>query len=103
MKSRWKQILLLVGVVLIVVAAVVVRDLRAQANIGAGYVAHQVCSCVFVSERSHAACRGDLLPVMARVRSEILEEKTRRGVRAGVLALASRTAWHRPGLGCMLD
>jgi hypothetical protein len=103
MRRRWRWVLGAVGVAVVVVVGVMLHGMRARANVGAGYVAHQICSCVFVSERSHAACRDDLLPVMAPVESEIVDEPGRHGVRAGVTGLASRVAWHRPELGCMLD
>jgi hypothetical protein len=69
-----------------------------QAGVGAGYVAKEVCSCMFVGGRSLEACRGDVPASMDRVRAEALPD----GVRGSVPLLASRVARHEPGFGCTL-
>jgi hypothetical protein len=86
-------------VVLLAVAAFGRARLAPRADIGAGYVAKLLCSCVFVGGRDEAACRLDFGPEFARVRSEVLAD----GVRAWVPLLAARRAHFREGSGCTLD
>lgn len=97
------RILIVSAALLIVGGALFYRSVQPQALIGAGYVAHQVCSCVFVAERSYAACLPDLLPSMDRIESEIVEQEGRRGVHARVSGFADRIAIYTPGLGCALE
>ncbi len=91
-----------IALLLVIVASFGYRAARAQANIGAGYVAHQICSCIFVAERSYESCLPDLLPVMDSIRSEVVEIGEHQGVRGWVPLLADRRAVHTPGRGCAL-
>jgi hypothetical protein len=93
-----------VGLIILIGAGFLAyRAGRSQASIGAGYVAHQMCSCVFVAGRSYESCRPDMLPVMDRIRSEIIERDGLEGVRGWIPLFADRTAIRTPGLGCSLD
>ena len=73
MRVQIKRGLQIAGLVLLVVAAFAYRGARAQAQTGAGYIAHQLCSCIFVAERSLESCRPDMLPVMDRIQAEIID------------------------------
>jgi len=99
-RGRWiagGALVLVVGV-----AAVALPRLRSMASVGAGYVAKQACSCLFVAERSEARCRADLRPDIAeRVGFALTPDGT--GVRARASFLASRVARHHPGRGCTLQ
>jgi hypothetical protein len=90
----------LAGAALILLAGALYgyRRLAAQASIGAGYVAKEVCSCVFVGGRGLESCRADVPPSMDRVEAELLPD----GVRGFVTGLASRVARFEPGFGCTL-
>ncbi len=90
-------------VILVGAAAVGYRQLQPGANTGAGYVAHQVCSCIFVAERSYESCLTDMLPIMEPIQSEVVKSQGKNGVHAWIPALADRMALHTPGLGCSLD
>jgi len=72
--------------------------LRGQAAIGAGYVAKELCSCIFVGGRKLESCRSDVPESMDMVRAELLPD----GVRGFVTGLASRVARFEPGFGCTL-
>ena len=98
-RPRAKTLALLALGALLVAALLARMRLAQQAEIGAGMVAKQMCSCVFVGGRDAQACRLDLGPEMAAVRSEQLAD----GVHAWVPLLASRTARVREGTGCTLD
>ena len=98
-----KRIFQIGSVVLLLAGIYFYRQIEPQAKLGAGYIAHQMCSCVFVAERSYASCLRDMLPAMERIQSEIIEVDTRAGVRAWVPLLAERVAFHTPGFGCAID
>jgi hypothetical protein len=72
--------------------------LRRITSVGAGYVAKEMCSCIFVAGRSFESCRPDVPESMDRVRAELLPD----GVRGFVPALAERVAHYEPGFGCTL-
>ena len=80
---------------------------RAMGDVGAGYVAKQMCSCVFVGGRSFDACRPDMLPDMDRISAEVLSADAAAGsgpgVRAWIPFLVDRVARHREGSGCTLE
>src|SRR2546427_3666722 len=93
---------LLVGVLVIACVAGVFfgRRVYRLSTIGAGYIAKQMCSCIFVAEREFTSCRADMPPDMVRVRAELLDGQ--RGVRAWVPGIVARTARYTPGTGCTL-
>ena len=84
--------------VILLTAGVAYARLRGMASVGAGYVAKEICSCMFVGGRSLDACRGDIPESMERVRAEALAD----GVRGFVPLLAERVARFEPGFGCTL-
>ena len=72
---------------------------RFAVDIGAAMLAKQVCSCVYVANRSRADCRADQFSSMDPIALEILRDPER----AWVTGFGERTAVHREGLGCTLD
>lgn len=93
-----RRIALSLFALVIVGAGFAYRFVQPRASIGAGYVAKEVCSCVFVGGRSLESCRHDVPEAMARIRAELLPD----GVRAFVAGVASRVARHEPEYGCTL-
>ena len=94
--NRWYAIAIFW--VLLVAGALVFERARDLSTIGAGYVAKELCSCVFVGERSLASCRPDIPETMKRVEAELGADR----VRAFVPYLAERIARHEPPFGCVL-
>lgn len=88
-------------VIVVVAGAVFARRIHRLSVIGAGYIAKQMCSCVFVAERDFTSCRADMPPDMVRVQAEVLAGE--RGVHAWVPGIAERTARYTPDTGCTLD
>ena len=93
-----RRIALAVALVALGVGGYFFVRLRGMASVGAGYVAKEMCSCVFVAGRSLESCRPDVPESMDRVRAELLPD----GVRGFVPALAERVARYEPGFGCTL-
>ena len=78
---RTLSILAIAFLVLLLVAAIVlVPRVVGMAEVGTGYVAKQVCSCLYIAERELDACRADLLPAMDRIQATVLPDGA--GVRA---------------------
>ncbi len=92
------------ALVLLMVGAGVVYlpPLRQAAAVGAGFVAKQMCSCVYVAGRSFESCRPEMMEEMAQVRSEALADGEETGVRAWVTLLAERRARFHEDFGCTL-
>ena len=70
-------------------------------GIGTSMLAKQVCSCLFIGERSLADCRADQFESMDAIQVEVLSEPE--GVRAFVPVFGERIAIWREGLGCTLQ
>ncbi len=86
----------------IVYAALVVRPrLQPIATIASGYMARVTCACHFIGGRSLSSCLTDRESGMERVRVSI--DTTARRATASVPFLASVSATHTPGLGCVVD
>ena len=93
-----RRLALVVVVLALAGAGYAYGRLRGMASVGAGYVAKEMCSCVFVAGRSLESCRPDVPESMDRVRAELLPD----GVRGLVPGLADRVARFEPGFGCTL-
>ena len=94
--NRWRVLALFW--VLLVAGALFFERARDLSSIGAGYVAKQLCSCVFVGGRSLDSCRPDIPVTMERVQAELGTDR----VRAFVPYLEERIARHEPPYGCVL-
>jgi hypothetical protein len=77
------------------------RPTRFSVDIGAGMLAKQMCSCLFVAARAEGACRADQLASLDPIQLEVRSEP--RAVRAFVPLFGERIAVHRDGLGCTLE
>ena len=92
---RWAIGILWIGLI----AGVIGYEwIRGQSEVGAGYVAKELCSCIFVGGRDLASCRPDIPPTMDAVEAEVGADR----VRAFVPAFAERIARHEPPFGCVL-
>lgn len=71
-----------------------------QAELGAGYIAHVVCSCRYVGNRDMASCRTDFEAGTEIVRVE--DDENKMTIIASVPLLARREARYDPEFGCTL-
>jgi hypothetical protein len=74
---------------------------RDAVAIGAGLLAKQVCSCVYVAGRELDDCRADQMASTDPIQLEVRASEQR--VRAWLPAFAERSAIHRAGFGCTLE
>lgn len=72
-----------------------------RAELGAGYIAHVVCSCRYVGDRDMASCKTDFEPGTEIVSVE--DDTAARRITASVPLLAKRSAQYDPEYGCTLD
>jgi hypothetical protein len=95
--------LLAAGLAIALVYGFVTRylPLRAQVDIGAGSLAKQMCSCLYVAERSVEACRADQSSLLDPIGFELRSDEQL--VWAGIPMLGARTALYREGFGCTLE
>lgn len=70
------------------------------AYIGTGYVAHRLCSCVFVSGRPVDSCTVDLGPDAASIPFTI--DRSAQTVTSSIPVLATSTATYHGPTGCRL-
>ena len=97
MRRAFQGALAALVVVLGIGAAVYGPGFVADAEIGVGYVAKHLCSCLHVARRPLDACRADLPPAMSRIGFLPLPG----GAVASVLWI-ERTALVDAGGGCTL-
>ncbi|KAB7646567.1 hypothetical protein [Polymorphobacter fuscus] len=76
-------------------------SLGKRADVGAGYIAHVVCSCRYVGNRDMASCKTDFEPGTEIV--EVAEDAAARRITARVPWVSKRTAQFDPEYGCTLD
>ncbi len=104
MTWRWIEVLA-VGIALCVSIAVGVATMMIleALPVGAGYVAKNMCSCVFIGRRSLESCRPDMLEVMSGIVIDVSDLPPRRGVRASMPPFAARFARYEEPYGCTLE
>ncbi|MDH3642903.1 MAG: hypothetical protein OES38_12455 [Gammaproteobacteria bacterium] len=90
-----------VGVLFVLVIVAGVLYLKPQTDVGTGYVAKQVCSCVYLGERDYEQCRLDQPDFMDPIDAEHIPELE--GVKASYFPLSEATAYYFDGYGCILD
>ena len=71
------------------------------ANAGTAYAARVACSCRFVAGRSLADCEKDKIAGMELV--SLADDTEAQSVTASFPLIASSTATHRAGYGCVLE
>ena len=89
----------LVALILVGAGAAYVM-VRPYAQIGATYVAKQMCSCVFVAGRSEASCHAEFEPDIDRFKVSVRRGKPGHGSVRTSLAIFSGVARYAEGYGC---
>lgn len=98
--SKRRIVSLVILLVVATVACVLLGRLWILIEVGSGYTAKQVCSCVYVSKRTEDSCARELEDLAKKlVRYEVKDGR----VHAATLGMADRTARYDEGFGCVLD
>ena len=69
---------------------------------GTGMVAHQICSCLYVSKRELQSCLDDRWPNVQAIGAEPTQLAGAPAVEANGF-IVTRTASYEPGFGCTLQ
>jgi hypothetical protein len=81
----------------------IVPKVYAYLNIGTSFVAHQMCSCIYVAKRDYESCLPDLPETLSGIKSEIILSDDVSRVRAWLPIVTEKTAIFRAGYGCMVE
>ncbi|MES1197287.1 MAG: hypothetical protein ABUL55_01565 [Pseudomonadota bacterium] len=102
-RKPWLWIVLAVVALALATGAFALRGLPAYADIAAGYVAQQTCTCRFVSSRSETSCLADF-PEDAMKHIHLTVDATAKRVRAATLfGLFHASAVYDDRFGCRLE
>ena len=95
MRAAW-----IVGALVLLGAGLVLgRGFYVDLQVGAGYAAKHMCSCVHVAERSTESCRADLPAAMQSI--QVAARSDPAGFAASILGI-EREARVQPEGGCTL-
>jgi hypothetical protein len=89
----------ILGVVLglvLVVALVLGWQAQRYGQVAAGYIARQMCACLYVQNRTEASCRAEMPPEINQTQIVYFDEK----VIVNFLGLDRAEARLLPGFGC---
>jgi hypothetical protein len=101
--NRWKlagAALIALSVLALLWLAFNFSALKGQAQLGASYSAHVVCSCRYIAGRDMKSCLGDLEPGTEIV--SVTDDPAHKRVHASVPLLASAMAERRDKFGCIV-
>jgi len=87
-------------VLILIGAGVAYVMVRPYAQIGASYIAKQMCSCLFVAGRSEASCHAEFEPDIDRFKVKISHPKPGHGSVRTRLVIFSGAARYTAGYGC---
>jgi hypothetical protein len=89
----------IVLLILLVVAIAIGLQARRYGQIAAGYVARQMCSCLYVQNRDETSCKADIGPQIKGAQIVYMEER----VIVNYSGLDSAEARLKPGYGCSVQ
>ena len=96
-----RRIALGAGLLLVVAGGYWLVGFQEQVQLGTGFIAKQMCSCMLVAERSFESCRPDQMPMMDAIDAELLSDGA--SVRAWAGFLAESVAHFDSERGCTLE
>ncbi|SRR5690554_518221 len=100
-RRTWPAVLLAAAVLAGGIAWFYRQPIDGYTTTGAAYGARTACACRYVAGRSLEDCKKDFEPGMEVV--FLSDDPETRSVTARVPLLASATAQHRGGFGCVLE
>ncbi|MEN0046333.1 MAG: serine hydrolase [Bacteroidota bacterium] len=90
-------------IIILIALTLVIFLLRPQLNILTGYVAKNVCSCVFVAERPLEQIKEQDVGYGLLKYAKIKVDREKQEVTSSVLGIIKQTATYRGTLGCALN
>ena len=87
-------------VLILIGAGVAYVMIRPYAQIGASYIAEQMCSCVFVAGRTDASCHAEFEPDIERFKVTVRHGKPGHGSVKTSMVVFSGAARYTSGYGC---
>ncbi len=96
--KRLLIVLALVLAAILLAAALYIRALRPQLELGVGYGARVACACRYIGNRTLDSCYTDFEPGMEVIR--LRDDPTTKTITASVPLIASRAVRFDPVLGC---
>ncbi len=89
----------IIGIVLVAIFVIVLAvgyQARKYGEIGAGFIARQMCSCLYVQNRDEKACRAEIGPQIDGAQIVYMDER----VIVNFSGLNQAEARLKPGYGC---
>ena len=96
----WRWIVGGLIVLILIGAGVGYVMVRPYAQIGATYIATQMCSCVFVAGRTEASCHAEFEPDIDKFKVSVRHGKPGHGGVRASLVIFSGAARYTGGYGC---
>jgi hypothetical protein len=102
--KRWRWVGAAVGLLVVVGLAWGYLAVKPYGDVGTTYVAKQLCSCVFLTGRSEASCRGEFSPDIDKMSVAIDRAGLPASGKVRVrLALFANSAVYEQGYGCRIE
>jgi hypothetical protein len=87
-------------VLILIGAGVAYVMVRPYAQIGATYIAKQMCSCVFLAGRTEVSCRAEFEPDIDKFKVTVRHGKPGHGAVRASMVIFSGAARYAEGYGC---
>lgn len=95
-KPSFSSVVLWICIAVAAVGAVIGWQAMRYAEVATGYIAHRMCSCIYVQGRQEDECRAEIGPPIEQAQLVYFNER----VVADLYGLAKAQADLTPGFGC---
>jgi|TARA_B100000315_G_scaffold233495_1_gene246666 hypothetical protein len=99
--SILRKINIAIGVLIAASIPVVWLWVKPMMDVGTGYAAKQICSCIYLGARTFEDCHLDILSDSGAIDVRWAEEHD--GVEASILLISDTAAYYHPGTGCTIE
>jgi hypothetical protein len=100
----WRWVGAVIGVLLMIGLGWGYLVVKPYGEVGTTYIAKQLCSCVFVTGRGEASCRGEFEPDIGKMSVAVDRSGLpARGRVTARLAMFANAATYQPAYGCRIE